>query len=194
MGIKKAVPWSGKNLWPMPATTVLVSCVGETSAPNIITIGASGIACARPPLISLAIGVNRYSLGLIKETKDFVVNVPSNEQAFITDWCGRVSGKNVDKFKDGNLTPGESLKVKSPYIVELPVNYECTLWDIVSCGSHDLVLGEIQQVHIDQSILNEEGDSLAPSKFNPLVSLQLEYWDLGKSLGGWGSLWKQKSG
>ena len=192
MNAKKAVPWSGANLWPLPATTVLVSCVGKTSAPNIITIGASGIASASPPLISLAISVHRYSLELIMETGDFVVNVPSNEQALITDWCGRVSGKNVDKFKDGNLTPGESLKVKSPYIVECPVNYECTLWKLVSCGSHDLALGEIQQVHIDESILNEDGNSLDPSRFNPLVSLQMEYWDLGKSLGKWGGLWRKK--
>jgi len=192
MSMKKAVPWNWKNLWPLPVTTVLVSCVGNNSAPNIITIGASGIACARPPLISLAVGINRYSLGLIKETGDFVVNVPSNEQAFITDWCGRVSGKDVDKFRDGNLTPGKSLKVQSPYIMECPVNFECTLWKIVSCGSHDLVLGEVQQVHMDESILNENGDSLDPSKFNPLASLQIEYRDLGKSLGKWGSLWKQK--
>ena len=192
MSMKKAVPWNWKNLWPLPVTTVLVSCVGKNSAPNIITIGASGIACARPPLISLAVGINRYSLGLIKETGDFVVNIPSNEQAFITDWCGRVSGKEVDKFRDGNLTPGKSLKVQSPYIMECPVNFECTLWKIVSCGSHDLVLGEVQQVHMDESILNENGDSLDPSKFNPLPSLQTEYRELGKSLGKWGSLWQQK--
>lgn len=191
MSIKKAVPWHPKNLWPMPATTVLVSCVGKTCAPNIITIGASGIACARPPLISLALGLNRYSYGLIKEMGDFVVNVPSNEQAYITDWCGRISGKDVDKFAEGGLTPGKSLEVNSPYIVECPVNYECTLWKIVSCGSHDLVLGEIKQVHIDESILAGDGNSLDPAKFNPLVSIQLEYWDLGKSLGKWGSLWRQ---
>ncbi|MFC1718810.1 flavin reductase family protein [Candidatus Poribacteria bacterium] len=192
MSVKKAVPWSPENLWPLPATTVMVSCVGETSPPNIITIGASGIASARPPLISLAFGVKRYSLKLIMETEDFVVNVPSSEQALITDWCGRVSGQNVDKFKDGNLTPGKSLKIKSPYIVECPVNYECTLWKVVNCGSHDLLLGEVQQVHIDQSILSEDGDSLDASKSDLLVSLQMEYWDMGKSLGRWGGLWRRK--
>lgn len=192
MSAKKAVPQTSKNLWPLPATTVLVSCVGKSNVPNIITIGACGIASARPPLISLAIGIRQYSLGLIKETGDFVVNVPSCEQVVITDWCGRVSGRNVDKFKDANLTQGNSLKVKSPYIVECPVNYECTLWKIVNCGSHDLVLGEIQQVHIDESALNEAGDALDPSKFTPLVSLQMEYWSFGESLGKWGHMWRKK--
>jgi len=185
MSTKIAIPMTYGNIWPLPATTVMVSCIGKSSVPNIITIGACGIASARPILISLAFGTRQYSLELIKETKDFVVNVPSYDQAEITDWCGKVSGRKVDKFKEGNLTPGKSLKVRSPYIVECPVNYECTLWKIVNCGSHDLVLGEIQQVHIDESALNESGDGLDSSKFNPLVSFQMEYWNLGKKIGGW---------
>jgi flavin reductase (DIM6/NTAB) family NADH-FMN oxidoreductase RutF len=192
MDSKKAVSQSYKNLWALPATTVLVSCIGNSSVPNIITIGASGIASARPPLISLAFGTRQYSLELIKETGNFVVNIPSNEQVFITDWCGRVSGRDHDKFKEQNLTHGKSLKIKSPYIAECPVNYECTLWKIVNCGSHDLVLGEVQQVHIDESILKDNGDELDPSKFNPLLSYQMEYWDLGKSYGEWGSMWNKK--
>ena len=62
MNLKKAVSQSYKNLWPLPATTVLISCIGKTSIPNIITIGACGIASASPPLISLAIGTRQYSL------------------------------------------------------------------------------------------------------------------------------------
>jgi len=77
---KKAVSQSYKNLWPLPATTVLVSSVGNSGVPNIITIGASGIASARPPLISLAFGTKQYSLGLINETGDLVVNIPSNNR------------------------------------------------------------------------------------------------------------------
>jgi len=185
MSEKKAVPWSYANLWPLPATTVMVSCVGKERLPNIITIAACGIASASPPLISLAFGTRQYSLELINEVGDFVVNIPSADQAKVTDWCGRVSGRRVDKFKEGGLTPGNSLKVKSPYIVECPVNFECTLWNIVHCGSHDLVLGEIVQVHLDQDKLAASGDRLDPAKLNPLLSLQMEYWSVGQALGGW---------
>jgi flavin reductase (DIM6/NTAB) family NADH-FMN oxidoreductase RutF len=112
--------------------------------------------------------------------------VPSSEQAELTDWCGSVSGRRVDKFAEGHVTPGQSVKVQSPYIVECPVNFECTLFHIVPCGDHDLVLGEIQQVHLDADALNEKGDALDPARFNPLVSLQLEYWSLGQKVGEWG--------
>jgi len=185
MSEKTAVPWSYANLWPLPATTVMVSCVGKERPPNIITIGACGIASARPPLISLAFGTRQYSLELINEVGDFVVNIPAAEQVKVTDWCGRVSGRTVDKFAEGGLTPGQSLKVQSPYIAECPVNFECTLLQIVHCGSHDLVLGEIVQVHLDTDKLAASGDHLDPAKANLLLSYQMEYWDLGRSLGGW---------
>lgn len=182
---KRALPIDSRTLWLLPVTTVLVSCVGKTARPNIVTIAACGIASSDPPLISLAIGTRQYSLELIRETKDFVVNVPPYDLVKATDWCGGISGRKVDKFAGAGLTPGESLKVSSPYIVECPVNYECTLWNIVSCGSHDLVLGEIQLVHIDESALTEAGDDLDPARFNPLVSIGRQYWNLGEKVGYW---------
>lgn len=183
---KAMLPNTWNNLWPLPATTVMVACVGKSGRPNIITIGACGVACARPPLISLAFGVRQYSLTLIHETGDFTVNVPASSQAMIADWCGRVSGKTVDKFTDGGLTPGRSVKIVSPRIVECPVSYECTLWRTVHCGSHDLLLGEVRCVHVDRSALNAAGDALDLARFNPLVSIQLEYWSCGGKVGDWG--------
>jgi flavin reductase (DIM6/NTAB) family NADH-FMN oxidoreductase RutF len=191
MNEKTVLPNTWKNLWPLPATTVMVSCVGATARPNIITLGASGIACARPPLISLAFGVSRYSLELIKETGDFAVNIPSGDQAVITDWCGNISGRKVDKFREGGLTASPSTKIASPFIAECPVAYECTLWRIVPCGSHDLVLGEVQCVHVDTAALNAAGDALDPSKCNQLVSVQLEYWDLGRLRGKWSEAFRE---
>ena len=188
---KTTLPSTWSNLWPLPATTVMVSCVGATARPNVITLGASGIACARPPLISLAFGVKRYSLELVRETGDFAVNVPSSEQAAVTDWCGRVSGRDVDKFREGGLTAVPSERIASPWIGECPVAYECTLWRIVSCGSHDLVLGEVRCVHVDTAALNAAGDALDPAKCNMLLSVQLEYWDLGRFRGRWGEARKE---
>jgi flavin reductase (DIM6/NTAB) family NADH-FMN oxidoreductase RutF len=191
MGKKNRLPKSYESLWPLPATTVLVSVSGGSRPPNIITIAACGIASAEPPLISLAIGIGQYSLKLIRDAKDFVVNVPSGDSAQIVDWCGRVSGKKVNKFEEGNLTAGKSIGVKSPIILECPVNYECKLWKIIDCGSHALVLGEVQDVQVDEGILGGSGQ-IDTSKFNPLVSFQLEYWNLGGKLGRWGELYQEK--
>ena len=182
---KRVLPIDNNTLWPLPVTTVLVSCVGSARKPNIITIAGCGIASSTPPLIGVAIGVGQYSLQLIEETGDFVVNIPPCHMAEVTDWCGNVSGRRVDKFAEGPLTPGQSVKVRSPYIAECPVNFECTVWKTVECGNHDFVLGEIQLVHIDEEALNQEGDALDPVKFGPLVSLARQYWRMGTALGDW---------
>lgn len=186
MDKKTILPNSWNNLWALPATTVMVGCIGKTARPNIITLGGCGVMCAQPPLIGLALGTARYSLGLITETRDFSVNVPSSSMAWITDWCGRVSGKDVDKFTEGKLTPMPSTHITTPVIAECPVSYECTLWDVIHCGSHDLVLGEVQCVHVDRGALNAGRDALDPSKFDPLASIQLEYRGLGGNIGTWG--------
>lgn len=182
---KKALPPTWANLWAMPVTTVMVSCVGQETRPNIITIAACGVACAAPPLISIAVATSRYSLGLIRETGDFCVNIPSAEQAVLADRCGMVSGQTVDKFAEAGLTPGRSHRVSSPTIVECPVSYECTLWKSVPCGSHDLLLGEVVQVHVREGVLNGARDALDPAKSDPLVSLQLTYVGTGAKAGEW---------
>jgi len=182
--VKKTLKPNYRALWLAPTATVLVSCTGKSATPNIITIAAYGVFSSSPLLLGIAIGVNQYSLRLIKETGDFVVNVPSHEQAHIADLCGSFSGRHINKFSEFNLTPGRSIKVKSPYIVECPINIECTLWKSVNCGNHELLLGEIQMVHIDEEILSEDG-MIEPSKFNPLVSFQSEYWSLGKRINKW---------
>lgn len=183
---KRSLPVNWRNLWPLPTTTVMISCVGAEGQPNIITIGACGVVSARPLLVGFAMGVNRYSYTLIKETRDFVVNIPAADQARVVDWCGSVSGKQVDKFEQGRLTPRPSEKVNSPLIAECPVNLECSVWQIVECGSHDFIIGEIQAVHVDDGVCAEDGESLDPGKFDPLVSLQLTYFGLGDALGTWG--------
>jgi len=182
---KTILPSSWKSLWVMPSPTVMVSCVGAEGRPNIITLGAIGVACAKPPLLSMAIQPSRYSLQLIRETGDFVVNVPSAGQAEVTDRCGCVSGRDCDKFERFGLTAAPSQQVKSPLIAECPANYECTLFRIVECGSHDLVLGEVQAVHVDESLVNEAGDALDPTRFNALVSLQAVYFGMGDRIAPW---------
>ena len=49
----------------------------------------------------------------------------TRDLAKATDYCGVRSGRDVDKWKEMNLTPVPSLEVKVPSIAESPVNIEC---------------------------------------------------------------------
>lgn len=166
--------------WPV----VLVSCIDEDGKPNIITIGASSICSSNPPTVGVAIGTAQYSLGLIKRTKDFGVNLPTEELLWQTDFCGSQSGRNMNKFEAAGLTVQPARLIQSPLIAECPVSMECKLLHAISLGNHEWLIGEIVAVHCDEEILDQRGE-LDTSKVHPIFSHWAEYWSVGQRLQDW---------
>lgn len=177
MKVKKS-PWAA--LFPCPV--VLVTCVDSKGKPNIITLAWVGTVCSNPPMLGLGIRPHRYSYGLIERSGEFVVNIPTKEILKETDFCGTVSGKDVDKFSQTGLTPEPAEKVKPPLIKECPVNIECVVKKKIPLGVHHLFLGEIVHVHVDQEILNEKG-RIDFNRASPFVYNQGEYWSLHRKIG-----------
>ena len=94
----------GNVLYPAPS--VLVSCGGMQGwKPNLITVAWAGNICSDPPMLSISVRPERHSHEIIRVTHEFVVNVPGAGQARSVDWCGVVSGRDVDKFAGAGLTP-----------------------------------------------------------------------------------------
>ena len=168
-----------------PCPVVLVTCVDSDGKPNIITIAWVGTVCSDPPTLGLGIRPKRHSYRLVEDSGEFVVNIPTEEILEEADFCGMVSGRAVDKFSEIGLTAEPSEKVKPPFIRECPVNMECILKKKIPLGSHHLFLGEIVRVHIDQGILNEEGE-IDFTKVAPFVYNQGEYWSLHQKIGVYG--------
>lgn len=177
----KRDPWTA--LFPCPV--VLVTAVDSEGNPNIITLAWAGTVCSDPPMVGLGIRPYRYSYDLIEKSGEFVVNLPTVSILREVDFCGMVSGKEVDKFSQTGLTPEPAERVKSPLIRECPVNIECVLRRKIPLGVHHLFLGEIVSVHVDQGVLDENG-KLDFSKAAPFVYNQGEYWSLSKKLGVYG--------
>ena len=110
-------------LYPVPA--VMVSCAdGAGGRPNIITLAWVGTLCSEPPIIGIGIRPHRYSHGLIKKSREFVINIPSADQVKALDYCAIYFGRDVDKFKAMGLTLKRSQMVTAPGISECPVIIE----------------------------------------------------------------------
>ncbi len=166
--------------WPI----CLVSMIGAEGKPNIITIGASSICSSNPPVVGVAIGQAQYSLGLITETGDFGVNLPSADQMQQADVCGTRSGQTVDKFAACGFTIQPASQIRAPLIEECPVSMECELIQNVPLGNHEWVMGKIVAVHVDEDVLAEDG-GLDTARINPLLGLWAEYWSIGEKIGEW---------
>lgn len=149
-------------LYPMPA--VLVGAIVDDK-PNFMTAAWCGIACMKPPAISVAINHTRHTLTGIKEKGTFSINVPSTDLVKKVDFCGIYSGTKRDKSKLFEVFYGE-LKT-APLIGECPVNLECKVIQSLDLGSHSLVVGEIIETHITENCLKDGKPD--PQKIDPLV-------------------------
>jgi len=167
-----------------PVPTVLVSC-GHGERANIITIAWTGTLCSSPPQIGIGVRPDRHSHGLIQETGEFVVNVPGEELLDDIEYCGFVSGRDVDKFAVRGLTPAPGSAVQTPIIAECHINIECRLAHTLPLGSHDLFVGEVVAVQLSQEALDERG-RVDNDKLKPVLFTGNEYWGLGSLLGRFG--------
>ena len=174
-----------------PVSVVLVSSIDKaTQIPNIITIAWCGVVCSDPSLLSISIRPSRHSHRLVKETGDFVVNIPSSSMLKQVDLCGIRSGRDTDKFKLCSFTSERSSKVISPSIKECPVSIECRVKEMISLGAHDMFIGEVMLIHVDDRMLTPK-NGVDYAKACPFVFNQGEYWDLGKRIGYYGFSAKQ---
>jgi flavin reductase (DIM6/NTAB) family NADH-FMN oxidoreductase RutF len=141
-----------------PMHTVLVSCVGKTGKPNIITLAWAMPTSINPPLVAISIAPKRHSHTLIEETKEFVVNIPTMKILKETLFCGRRSGRNYDKFKEASLTPLPAKKVKPPIIKECVAHLECKLHSQFEAGDHTIFVGEIVEAYANKETFTNKYD------------------------------------
>ena len=145
------------NLGVHPSPVAMISC-GSMERSNIATIAWTGILNSEPMIIYVSIRPSRFSNEIIRQTKEFVVNLPNEEMVRIVDFCGTKSGRDADKFKICNLTKRQSEHIYVPMIEECPINLECKVIDIQKFDSHDVFVAKVIKTHCDEEILDENGN------------------------------------
>ena len=185
------VTWKAGNfLYPLPA--VMVSC-GTMEKSNIITVAWTGILNTNPAMVYISVRPTRYSYNIIKEQKEFVINLTTKRLAKATDWCGVKTGAKVDKFKEMNLHKEKAQFVKAPLIKESPVSIECKVKDIIKLGSHDMFVAEVVSIDADEKYIDEKG-AFDISKCDLIAYANGGYYSLGKKIGKFGfSVQKRKN-
>lgn len=179
----KQVWQPGTVLYPVPA--VMVSC-GTVDEPNIITVAWCGTLCTSPSMTYVSIRPERFSYHLIEESGSFVINLTTEALARSVDFCGVRSGRDVNKFKECNLTASKSNKVSAPSILESPVNIECKVKQVLKTGgSHDIFIAEVVSVSVDDRYFDETG-KFHFERTKPICYSHGEYYGLGKAVGSFG--------
>ena len=120
-----------------PTPVVMISCSDRDKNFNIITIAWVGVVNSKPPMLSISVTPERYSYGMLMDTKEFVVNFVSEELVKFADFCGVKSGREINKFKACGLTSIEVEELKyAPAIDETPIFMACSVREIIQLPSH----------------------------------------------------------
>ena len=165
------------HLYPMP-TTLIGALVG--GKPNYATVAFCGIVNLEPPRIAIGIGTKHHTTAGIRETGTFSVNLPSAEMVEITDYCGLVSGKRVDKSKLFTTVFGKL--GTAPMIEECPLSMECRVVHTWDQEPDLLVVGEIVETYARPEVLTDGVPDL--KKLNPLLFSMHDntYWTVGERI------------
>jgi flavin reductase (DIM6/NTAB) family NADH-FMN oxidoreductase RutF len=168
----------GNYLYPLPPS--LITC-GPIQRPNIITLAWVGTLCSEPPILGVSIRPSRYSHGLVKQAGEFAVNIPTAELIREVDRCGLISGRTENKFETMGLSAAPAQIIQTAVIQECPVNIECLVVQTVSLGSHDLFLGKVVAVQVDEDLLDAHGE-IDLTRAKPLAYGGRAYWSVGQLL------------
>ena len=169
-----------------PVPVVLVSCGDAPENYNMLTVAWTGTICSEPAMAYVSIRPERHSYEIVKRTGEFVINLTTEALAEATDWCGVRSGRNFDKFKECGLTAEKSAVVSAPSIAESPISIECRVKQIIPLGSHDMFVGEVVNVAVEEQYLDAETGKLDVEKMRLLTYAHGGYFALGEKIGTFG--------
>lgn len=106
----------------------------------------------RPILIAVFIHEGSVTLKNIVKTKEFGINVASQEQISEVSVAGGYSGTEIDKLRMKNIFKTiKSKKIKIPLIVGCTINAECKLVKWEKLGDHIMLIGKVLDIRHDDS-------------------------------------------
>lgn len=179
----KKVHWPGATLMT-PVPPALVSC-GTKEQPNCLTIAWTGIINSQPPKTYISIRPQRHSYEIIKQSKEFIINMPSAKMVKEIDWCGVRSGSKENKFEAMGFTPYEVEGFECPAIEQLPIALTCKVFDIIPLGSHDMFMADVTGVIVNENLIDEKG-RLEIEKAGLMAYAHGQYFKLGEKIGSFG--------
>ena len=175
--------WKGSVLTsPVPPT--LVTCEAD-GIKNVFTVAWTGVLCTQPPVTYISVRPERYSYELISKSKEFVINLATQELTKAVDLCGVRSGRKIDKFAHLGLTCEKASKVGTPILAQSPLNLECKVRQIIKLGTHDMFIADIVAVDVANELIDKNG-RLALENAGLLAYSHGEYYGLGNKLGTFG--------
>jgi flavin reductase (DIM6/NTAB) family NADH-FMN oxidoreductase RutF len=133
-----------------PKITFFLTALDKKGKPNVMTCAWATPVSEEPPIVIVCISKEHYTTKLIKQTKQFVINIPTKKLLKALWICGKTSGRNTDKFEKAKLKIASAKKVKAPIVSDCIGHIECKLWKAVDSGECYAFFGRVLSAYADE--------------------------------------------
>ena len=133
-----------------PEQTVIAIARDKSGQYNPITLGWTMFTSHNPPMMAISIGLNRYSLEVIRYAKEFVISFPSSSMGKEALFFGTNSGRDIDKLDKCKIKTQPAHKINCVIISEAVANFECKLESEHKTGDHVIFVGRVVASHMNK--------------------------------------------
>ncbi len=150
-----------------PRPIAFASTIDKNGNRNLSPFSFFNVFSANPPIAIFSpaksgrTNTQKDTYHNVKEVAECVINIVNYPIVQQMSLSSTAYGPEVDEFVKAGLTPIESEMVRPFRVKESPVQLECIIKEVVELGNEggagNLVICEVKLIHIDDTILNEEG-------------------------------------
>lgn len=172
-----------------PRPIALASTVDTEGNINLSPFSFFNVFSAKPPIMIFSPArrvrdnSTKHTLENAMSTKEVVINIVSFEMVQQMSLSSTEYEKGVNEFKKAGFTEITSTFVKPPRVGESPVQFECKVNDIIALGTEggagNLIICEVVQMHIDESILDDVG-RIDPMKIDTVARMGGNWYNRSK--------------
>ena len=157
----------------VPRPIAWVSTVDERGIFNLAPFSAYGMVSSKPMVVCFSFSLKRDgqkkdTLKNVESTKEFVINLVTEDQAEAMNTTSAPYSSDVNEFEKARLTPIEAELVKAPMVAESPINMECRVLQILEFGQaptlYNLVIGEILLIHVADELYDKQSGRISGLK------------------------------
>ena len=163
-----------------PRPIAFASTVDKEGKVNLSPFSFFNVFSANPPIMIFSPArrgrdnTTKHTLENVKEHPECTINIVSYDMVQQMSLSSTEYEKGVNEFAKAGFTEEKSQLVKPPRVKEAPVSFECKVIAVKSLGEQggagQLVICEVQLMHIADRILDENG-KIHPNKLDAVARM-----------------------
>jgi flavin reductase (DIM6/NTAB) family NADH-FMN oxidoreductase RutF len=150
-----------------PRPIAFAATINAKGEHNLAPFSFFNVFSANPPILVFSparsgrTGQSKDTYNNVKEVPEVVINVVNYNMVHQMSLASSPYAPEIDEFVKSGFTALASEKIKPHRVAQAPVQFECKVNQVIELGQEggagNLIICEVVQIHIDPTVLNEQG-------------------------------------